>query len=1067
MNNLPPKASKTQVKQTHFRTWKSGKFWLYGSMLLATIAGGTGVAVTPLLTPRPLNASAATNQNQAGSATALTPGKTIQDVGTISANALTNQSNWTFAAENESISASNAGMLPLGSAIYPAATSDGDGIFSTFGSSYAYTPGTTGIGGSSLAVGFETNSQNPAIASLSSAIQASAESIASSDISKIGNQIISYDDSTILGSLDDNISYNASVANKYVGVSIDTSLINNSSAIEKGFTSAFDAAISSYDARAISEAKAINFAQTSGETTENSLLSSFASSYSAAVETFAKATMNSLTSSYAVTQKSMISAHAATLGLSSKQQSLLSDDLNSTTSKTVDIDSSFWVTDLENLNSEATYEFTSSAVSFIASDASSIATSQIAKTQNTVKSVIYSQASLAQLIQAEATINLVNDGKNQAGYAFFNNALDMTSPVTVNNVKFNANGGTTDDAQGDGLGFIFLPQTVSDAVSTINNPVASTQGSTTTYTGGATGGDLGIAAGTVNGRNYLGLPGAIFAGRDFHYNKSLGDSTIGQNDSSGADQIRIAQTTQSLVNLQTTYTGGSAYQGYQLEAAGAASSGANPVAKDTPSYQYDKGTLGIGAKTEIGPFDTVSLTWKPSADQSGVQQGQTRGELKLTYSSTIIDNADTNSTQTNTVTYPNLIVNNNMTLGVIGTSGGNTSNMTVDLSQATIQTNSGAANHSDVPAATISAQVASQPVIINYINAATGQPIAAAPSTTIDANIGDKVGVEGSSGTLSDAWDYTAPALSGFTFAGVANAQSLMPASSMNAASLAALSQTSLQVNQASFNPNTGSFAPNPNVINVYYEPTSDTAKFNFAYTSGTPSHVPAISGASTSGLTSTAIETGSVASSVFSLIPSGYALTQVADPDGVVTSGSTVAAIKSAISNFAGDSAAASLAGNLSMASSYVATLKSMATLDTYLANSYATLISAGSTTSSGSSLTSLNSSAASAAAYYNSLATSISNVLASNASDALDPGSYVGGNNNFTLTLSALPQSATFAYSYMAGTPVPSSGLPSLSSAISETGLTGASLQNVLASLSAPSGYNIDGLRLHSVST
>ncbi|GAB2026472.1 KxYKxGKxW signal peptide domain-containing protein [Lactovum odontotermitis] len=228
--------------------------------------------------------------------------------------------------------------------------------------------------------------------------------------------------------------------------------------------------------------------------------------------------------------------------------------------------------------------------------------------------------------------------------------------------------------------------------------------------------------------------------------------------------------------------------------------------------------------------EAVEIIWTPTGP--GATAGTTTGTLTMTLNSTV-GNTPATVTLTTTVTVQNV-----MTIGLAASQGGNQGTMGATLTSA------------------VGTQ-ATQDVQVNYINQNTNSPVANWKQSTITANVADRVAIANPGGQSSidpggagnpAVYTYVAPdAPAGYTFTKV--------------------DPQNLVVNNFFAGSN------NPNVINVYYTPNQQTAKFYYSYADGTtgPALPPMTQG---DGLTD-----GPISAPILD-IPAGYTASYLA-PNG------------------------------------------------------------------------------------------------------------------------------------------------------------------------------------------
>lgn len=252
-------------------------------------------------------------------------------------------------------------------------------------------------------------------------------------------------------------------------------------------------------------------------------------------------------------------------------------------------------------------------------------------------------------------LNMDTNGQSRGVWAIYNYALDFSQPFSVS-FQEKANGGSFFGGWrdlGDSLGMIFTSQPV-DSLNT-----------------GKTGPGLGVD----------GLKNSVYAGRDFYYNDTVGDNSLGTIwPGKTSTQMRIA----------TTDSKGT------LNSSGSSSNGINPVA--------DAGTMPKDG-------EQVRISW---TNGQNLGNGTAKGDMTLTIGS-------------KSITYPNLTVPMSMSVGLLGATGGSYSAM------------------SFVPGTDLVGYKATKNITVNYLDKDTGQPMQGMAASSIKANIGDKIGLTTSS----------------------------------------------------------------------------------------------------------------------------------------------------------------------------------------------------------------------------------------------------------------------------------------------------------------------------------
>ncbi|MDR0199240.1 MAG: KxYKxGKxW signal peptide domain-containing protein [Streptococcaceae bacterium] len=256
-----------------------------------------------------------------------------------------------------------------------------------------------------------------------------------------------------------------------------------------------------------------------------------------------------------------------------------------------------------------------------------------------------------------------------------------------------------------------------------------------------TGTDLNAAP---TGYGISGLANAIFAGR-MQYPANAGVTFA---DASTA-YIRMTNTAGSLLSVQ----GGNANTWSSADSTGSYATGTPWIT----SVPYSASTGSIYS-------DSVTLSWSPTSGTTGTLTETINGK---------------------TLTYTGVTLQSNMQFGI-------------EAAHGTTQYTQYAAT-----VTAISATAATSPITVNYINTTTGSEIIGTTPDTIKTDIGALVGVtKTTTGNTSDAYDFVAPTISGYTVSSVS----------------------------APVQPN----GTTSSSINVYYA-VNQSATFTYSYASNTP----------------------------------------------------------------------------------------------------------------------------------------------------------------------------------------------------------------------------------------
>lgn len=423
--------------------------------------------------------------------------------------------------------------------------------------------------------------------------------------------------------------------------------------------------------------------------------------------------------------------------------------------------------------------------------------------------------------------NITQNTTNQAGYAIFKGSLDLSQATSISgefNIGSHGVGANFKNA-GDSTGFILTPAGY-NTIKTNSSKSASVDSS-------------GVALSPINapkgaGLSIGGIPNSLFVGRDLYYN--VGDllgNLQAQNPLyaiDGSNQTNILNQTAS----------GSSYQiaMRQTDASGNLILGTGDLngTLSYPNIQYSGDSYT--SLSPIGNFEKEfdTLTWTPTG--AGSTAGTYTGTLTLTVqalkSDDSVNTSDKPVTLSTTLTLPQ-----KMSVGVAGSTGSNYGDLSFSNNTSTITGNR-----------------ATEPVMVNYINATTGKKIASMSSSTITANIGDHIGLSQPGGvTASQAgvpglYTFSAPTIpAGFnqtwsaangnkvTYGGTFNSSGVLTGDSSSDPNNDTSGTASTQYLTVT-NYDTSNGANNPNQINVYYVPTAQSAWFNYGQAFGTQNTV-------------------------------------------------------------------------------------------------------------------------------------------------------------------------------------------------------------------------------------
>ena len=219
--------------------------------------------------------------------------------------------------------------------------------------------------------------------------------------------------------------------------------------------------------------------------------------------------------------------------------------------------------------------------------------------------------------------NLTNNAQSQLGYALFDYQVNTSDSFSVNsNFTINPNSGNWDTA-GDGVGFILIPQSVSN------------------FTAGQSGENLGIG----------GIANATFAGRDLYSN--LSDSVDGSTNILGGwtdgpgNMIAIRNTNSSGAITHATYPNGTSNN-------------------TTNGQAWEQAANTASA----GMTETMTISWTPDSTNTA-SSGFVSGTLTYTNAGSSTYTLTTHTT-----------LAQDTTIGMMGTTGNNYGIMSVNFGSA-------------------------------------------------------------------------------------------------------------------------------------------------------------------------------------------------------------------------------------------------------------------------------------------------------------------------------------------------------------------------------------------------
>lgn len=402
--------------------------------------------------------------------------------------------------------------------------------------------------------------------------------------------------------------------------------------------------------------------------------------------------------------------------------------------------------------------------------------------------------------------NLVNNHQSKVGFAVFKGAVNTSQSFTLKatmKIQGTALVGASFTDAGDSLGFILTPSSASTLQQNIPN---------------ATGPNLGIT----------GLSNTYFLGRDLYFNS--GSSLDGNSGSlglgwqnGGSNESVIRNTLLNGTLNPAAYSSGNGMSNNDQIAT--TNGQAWQVAPD------DNYTLGVNSGVPATVQEPIEISWAPDA-VSTAPAGYNSGTLsyrqvsQTTSNGALIGASNVNGGPNGYVLTTRVNLQTSMTIGYVGATGGNYGNLSISLNGAS----------GTLPRGT-------QNATVNYINAVTGKKVKVLPSSTIIANVGDRLGVAAPGGATSSSpglpgvYKYSAPVLpSGYTafskvtYGGTFNSNGVLSGDVQTDPNDSTNTTGTLTV--ANIDANTAS---STNVINIYYTPQTITSHVYQALAPNTP----------------------------------------------------------------------------------------------------------------------------------------------------------------------------------------------------------------------------------------
>lgn len=458
---------------------------------------------------------------------------------------------------------------------------------------------------------------------------------------------------------------------------------------------------------------------------------------------------------------------------------------------------------------------------------------------------------------ASPWINLVTNTQSSVGLGIFNGSVSSISASSGFTLKATIKVDMTNGILG---GLLQNWESAGDALGIVLSGASKQQLQTNAQSSNATGSGLGIR----------GLPNTVFLGRDLYSNLTSGDGTT-TNGVDGTPSNGWSSGSGNVIAIRST------------NSAGAMANATYPNGTTTGTttgqawMQADDSTLLAGLTNPNTVTEPVSVTWTPDATNTGAA-GFTSGTLS--FSLTSQNSALLGSTKTYTIT-TKMSLQNSLSIGFLGATGGNAGALSVSLNGATLTGNKG-----------------TQLVPVNYLNKVTGQAIPGMSASNITANVNDTIGASLSAPTSgapdSNTYTYVVPAApTGYT-ANSASTTTIL-ATTPAGSNTSATTVQNFIVGQT-----------NPNVLNVSYTPLQQTVNFNWVKASGTTlATLPATKSygvAGTGVTTDTSVVTDNpfasttllknYASDLTSAVPAGYNITSITNGTSTYTGATTAATL-------------------------------------------------------------------------------------------------------------------------------------------------------------------------------
>ncbi len=470
-------------------------------------------------------------------------------------------------------------------------------------------------------------------------------------------------------------------------------------------------------------------------------------------------------------------------------------------------------------------------------------------------------------VVASNWINLVSSTANSVGLGIFNGSVSAISATTgftlKSTIKVDSGSSLTDFTKsGDAIGVILTGASKAQLAANAQSSQATNDG-------------LGIR----------GLPNTVFLGRDLYSNLSnvstgsltgIDGSATGNGWTDGPGVVMAIRNTDSSGTLQAA----------NYPSLGSAAP-YSPVTNTQNGTAYTFATdtsyvLGVASPITSSVQEPITVTWTPDATNTA-STGYTSGTLtfnliaQTTSNGALIGASAVNGGTGGYTLTTHTNLQNSLTVGFVGGTGGNYGNLSVSLNGATITGSKG-----------------TEPVPINYLNKVTGQPIPSMAQSSITANVNDTIGAAltapSSTSPDNNTYTYVVPAAPTGYQANSATTTTVLAANPASTTNTSATTVSNFIVGTT-----------NPNALNVSYTPNQQTVSFNWAKASGTtlatlPTNL-AYGVAGTGVTTDTSVVTdnpfsnttllSNYATALMNAVPAGYNITKISN--GITTvSGTT-----------------------------------------------------------------------------------------------------------------------------------------------------------------------------------